>query len=83
MDMVCPHCEESFHPTEKNSPAGYRVAAPEQTCPKCGRPIASAYGAASGLAVPSAEKPLARNSSRQFDEGRNFANKLWNATRFA
>ncbi|MHC4709731.1 MAG: class I tRNA ligase family protein [Planctomycetota bacterium] len=83
VDMVCPHCDESFHPIEKNSPAGYRVAAPEQTCPKCGRPIASAYGAASGLAVPSAEKPLARNSSRQFDEGRNFANKLWNATRFA
>jgi valyl-tRNA synthetase len=27
--------------------------------------------------------PLARNSSRKFDEGRNFANKLWNAVRFA
>jgi valyl-tRNA synthetase len=83
VDMICPHCEETFHPTEQKSPAGYRVAAPEQTCPKCERPIASAYGAASGLAVPSVERPLARNSSRQFDEGRNFANKLWNATRFA
>jgi valyl-tRNA synthetase len=83
VDMVCPHCAETFHPVEKNSPAGYRVATPEQTCPKCQGRIVSAYGAASGLAAPSAEEPLARNSSRQFDEGRNFANKLWNATRFS
>jgi valyl-tRNA synthetase len=27
--------------------------------------------------------PLARNTSARFDLGRNFANKLWNATRFA
>ncbi|MHC4964547.1 MAG: valine--tRNA ligase [Planctomycetota bacterium] len=83
VDMVCPHCDATFHPTEKNSSAGYRVAVPQQDCPQCGGSIVSAYGVASGLGRPSDEQPLARNSSRQFDDGRNFANKLWNATRFA
>ncbi|MHC4218373.1 MAG: class I tRNA ligase family protein, partial [Planctomycetota bacterium] len=83
VDMICPHCQETFHPAETTSPAGYRVAAQHQTCPKCSRKMISAYGAASGLAVPTDGEPLARNSSKQFDEGRNFANKLWNATRFA
>jgi valyl-tRNA synthetase len=83
VDMVCPHCGETFHPAEITSPAGYRVAAPQQSCPGCRGAMISAYGAASGRAALTDETPLARNSSRQFDEGRNFANKLWNATRFA
>jgi valyl-tRNA synthetase len=44
--------------------------------------MASAYGAASGDAA-AAGLETARNTSRKFDEGRNFANKLWNAARFA
>ena len=85
VDMICPHpgCGETFHPKEVTSPAGYRVAAPEQECPRCKKKMISGYGAASGLATPTKEVPLARNSSTKFDQGRNFANKLWNATRFA
>ena len=45
--------------------------------------MVSGYGAATGVATPTAEMPLARNTSARFDLGRNFANKLWNATRFA
>jgi valyl-tRNA synthetase len=45
--------------------------------------MVSAYGVAAGVVEPSDEMPLARNTSAKFDLGRNFANKLWNATRFA
>jgi valyl-tRNA synthetase len=85
VDMVCPHsgCGETFHPKEINSPAGYRVADAIQTCPKCKKQMVSGYGAATGIATPTNEMPLARNTSSKFDEGRNFANKVWNATRFA
>jgi valyl-tRNA synthetase len=85
VDMVCPHCSHGFHPQEATSPAGYRVAAPEQQCPnsRCGRNMTSAYGEYAGVAGPTSEAPLARNTSPKFDLGRNFANKLWNAARFA
>ncbi len=87
VDMICPFedCRETFQPKEITSQGGtgYRVADAIQTCPKCKRKMVSGYGAATGIATPTKEIPLARNSSRKFDEGRNFANKIWNATRFA
>jgi len=83
VDTACPHCDEAFHPREITTPAGYRVAAPTLTCPACKKKMVSAYGQASGTAAPTAEVPLARNTSSKFDLGRNFANKVWNATRFA
>ncbi len=85
VDTVCPHegCGETFQPREITTSAGHVVAAPEQTCPKCKRGMVTVYGAVSGAAKPTADKPLARNSSSRFDLGRNFANKLWNAVRFA
>ncbi|UCD75359.1 MAG: valine--tRNA ligase [Phycisphaerales bacterium] len=83
VDMVCPHCAATFHPKEITSPAGYRVAAPHQECPQCHGKMATGYGVAIGAATPSDETPLARNTSTKFDLGRNFANKLWNAARFA
>jgi valyl-tRNA synthetase len=36
-----------------------------------------------GEATPTDDMPLARNTSPKFDIGRNFSNKVWNATRFA
>ncbi|MHC4991312.1 MAG: valine--tRNA ligase, partial [Planctomycetota bacterium] len=67
VDMICPHCETTFHPREITSPAGYRVAGPEQQCSKCSGTMISGYGVASGAATPSDDRPLARNSSTKFD----------------
>jgi valyl-tRNA synthetase len=83
VDMVSPWTGETFAPKEITTAAGHRVSAPEQTCPKTGKPMVSAYGVAAGAATPTDEAPLARNTSSKFDQGRNFCNKLWNATRFA
>ena len=84
VDLVCPFTGEEFEPETLVTPAGHVVAAPIQKSPAGdGREMVSAYGVAVGAAEPTDERPLARNSSPKFDLGRNFANKLWNATRFA
>ncbi|MEM7228280.1 MAG: valine--tRNA ligase [Planctomycetota bacterium] len=86
VDTLCPHCGATFTPQEVTSSAGYRVAAPHQSCPKCGKQMLTLYGLLTGADEnDSAGNPLpaARNTSRKFDLGRNFANKLWNASRFA
>ncbi|HWB20589.1 MAG TPA: class I tRNA ligase family protein [Phycisphaerales bacterium] len=85
VDMMCPHpdCGHSFMPKFITTSAGYKVADAIQECPKCKRKMVSGYGAATGIATPTADMPLARNSSAKFDEGRNFANKLYQATNFA
>ncbi|MED6306861.1 MAG: valine--tRNA ligase [Planctomycetota bacterium] len=84
VDTVCPHTGETFQPETITTPAGYVVSAPEQPSPSDpGRSMVTAYGVASGSVEASPERPLARNTSSKFDLGRNFANKLWNATRFA
>ena len=84
VDMICPHSGETFTPTVITSPAGHLVAAPIQESPSDpNKKMVSAYGVATGEVEPSPEMPLARNTSSKFDLGRNFANKVWNATRFA
>lgn len=84
VDMVCPHTGEVFDPKTTRSPTGHIVTAPEQVCPSDpSKSMVTLYGVTSGLVEPTEEKPLARNTSSKFDLGRNFANKLWNATRFA
>ncbi|MDQ7014541.1 MAG: valine--tRNA ligase [Planctomycetota bacterium] len=82
VDLVCPHCEKTFEPKSVKSAAGHAVAMPEQKCPGCKKPMVTAFGVFQGI-KPTAEKPLARNTSSKFDEARNFCNKLWNASRFA
>ena len=84
VDMVCPHTGETFTPKWITTGAGYTVADAIQPSPKdAAKKMVSGFGAATGVATPTAEIPLARNTSSRFDLGRNFANKLWNATRFA
>ncbi len=88
VDMVCPHTGKMFTPKFVITGAHQsKVAAPVQDSPFAkGKKMVSSFGLATGQAKPSApggDIPLARNTSEKFDYGRNFANKLWNATRFA
>ena len=84
VDMIDPYSGQAFEPEYITTPAGHRVAAPIQTSPSDpSKRMVSAYGVAAGVVAPTDEMPLARNTSSKFDNGRNFANKLWNATRFA
>ena len=84
VDMVDPHTGESFTPKWITTSGGHTVADAVQVSPKMpGKRMVSGFGAATGVATPTLEQPLARNTSTRFDLGRNFANKLWNATRFA
>jgi valyl-tRNA synthetase len=84
VDMIDPHSGQTFEPEYITTPTRHRVAAPVQISPSDpSKQMVSAYGVAAGVAEPTSEMPLARNTSSKFDLGRNFANKLWNATRFA
>ncbi len=84
VDMLDPYSGAIFNPKTKVDAAGYTVAEPIQSSPTDpSKKMVSAYGAAMGGVVPTTEMPLARNISARFDIGRNFANKVWNATRFA
>ncbi|MEZ5340314.1 MAG: valine--tRNA ligase [Acidimicrobiales bacterium] len=83
VDLICPHTNEAFTPEFITTPAGHVVAAPIQTCPSDPtKKLVSAYGVAVGIETPTAEQPLALNTSPKFDLGRNFANKVFNAMRF-
>ncbi|MEX0744016.1 MAG: valine--tRNA ligase, partial [Phycisphaeraceae bacterium] len=84
VDLVCPHTGELFEPKFVTAKNGYKVMAPIQACPNDpSKKIVTSYGVASGEVQPTDDMPLARNTSGKFDLGRNFANKLWNAVRFA
>src|SRR5690606_31441844 len=84
VDMICPHTGETFTPKYITTASGHVVAAPFQVCPSDpSKKMLSSYGYAAGKGKPTDAVPLARHSSGKFDLGRNFANKLWNAVRFA
>ncbi len=84
VDVVCPHSGQAFKPKTIRTPSGHMVAAPIQVSPADpSKKMVSSFGIASGQAKATPEMPVARNTSSKFDFGRNFANKLWNAVRFA
>ena len=83
IDMLCPHSHVAFAPKTITTSAGHIVTAPTQTSPTDpSKEMVTAYGVFAGLVTATAEMPLARNTSSRFDIGRNFATKLWNASRF-
>ncbi|MBX2852132.1 MAG: valine--tRNA ligase [Phycisphaeraceae bacterium] len=81
VDMVDPHTGETFTPEYVTASGGVKVAAPIQE--RNGKKMVSSYGIASGKEKATDDAPAARNTSEKFDEGQKFANKLWNAFRFA
>ena len=84
VDLICPHSGKSFEPTYITSHTGHKVMAPRQCCPDDdSKFMSTVYGNLIGETTDCEESPLAMNTSTRFDVGRNFANKFWNASRFA
>lgn len=77
VDFECPHCENTFAQTKKNRQL------PVVECPKgkggCGKSFSTQW------AETEDDKAQDRgaSTSERFEKGRNFVNKLWNASRFA
>jgi valyl-tRNA synthetase len=71
---VCPHCGESIPVKQEHM----YMRTKKLACPKCKGEFRP------GGPWPEADpdRPTARQGSDKFDQGRNFANKLWNAARF-
>ncbi len=71
---VCPHCDTLVPVKQEHLSMRTRKV----TCPNCKKPFRP--GGPWPAADP--ELPTAKQASDRFDQGRNFANKLWNAARF-
>ena len=84
VDVICPHTQKVFEPTYVKSKTGHQVMAPTQDSPDDpAKKMSTLYGILIGEVQDDEHTPLATNTSSRFDIGRNFANKFWNAARFA
>src|SRR5207247_4738200 len=71
---VCPFCSESVAVKQEHM----YMRTKKLVCPKCKKP----FRPGGPWPADDPELPTAKQGSDRFEEGRNFANKMWNATRF-
>jgi valyl-tRNA synthetase len=71
---VCPHCD-TLVPVK---PEHMYMRTKKVTCPNCKK----AFRPGGPWPTDDPELPTAKQASEKFEQGRNFANKLWNAARF-
>ena len=69
----CPHCATLFPQNEKN------MKAETLSCPSCKKTMATRWA----TEETQKKEGLAFLTSAKFEIGRNFGNKIWNASRFA
>ncbi len=82
VETVCPHCAHVFALEAKHQITKDTKGIADARCPECKKEMVTSLGVGTGQMKPTADKPAATNTSRKFDAGRNFCNKLWNAARF-
>lgn len=71
---ICPHCGESVPVKQEHM----YMRTKKLACPKCKQ----SFRPGGPWPADDPELKTAKQASDKFDQGRNFANKLWNAARF-
>jgi valyl-tRNA synthetase len=75
VQFECPHCGHTFDQTKKNR----ELPVVNCTDKKCGKPFSTQWAESE----EDKAHPRGASTSERFEKGRNFVNKLWNASRFA
>ncbi len=71
---VCPNCDQLVPVKQEHMYLRTRKV----NCPSCKKP----FRPGGPWPAENSEYPTAKQASEKFEQGRNFANKLWNAARF-